>query len=367
MTADCSFARLFDFKDRDLPVVRIVVAATEGSAPRETGAAMIVGRFGSIGSIGGGQLEFQALSHARAMLEAPESAQPVWKRDMQVYPLGPKLAQCCGGMVRIFFERLGGEELLALKRSGPGATVTCQLNDSLVIRAVTTGSPALLCDRRHDARDFPLPIAGISSQMLRGQRKIEALLAGKPAQGPYYFIEPAAQSEPLLFIYGAGHVGRAIVKIAADLPFQINWVDTHDCRFPETWPDSVSRVVARDPTLIAHAAPRNAFHLVLTYSHALDFGICHTLLERPDFRFLGLIGSETKRARFMKRLNESGIAQGTLARLTCPIGIKKLKGKAPATIAVSVAAQLIEQLEGAPWAEQAVIGSTREQSEQLSA
>jgi xanthine dehydrogenase accessory factor len=106
-------------------------------------------------------------------------------------------------------------------------------------------------------------------------------------------------------------------------------------------------VVAREPAIIASAAPPGAFHVVLTYSHAMDLAICQAVLSRQDFGFLGLIGSATKRARFFKRLRESNISEDALSRLTCPIGLGELRSKEPTTIAVSVAAQLLEKLEHA--------------------
>jgi xanthine dehydrogenase accessory factor len=96
------------------------------------------------------------------------------------------------------------------------------------------------------------------------------------------------------------------------------------------------------PPPFAGGAAAGAFHLVLTYSHALDLAICHSLLRRGDFRFLGLIGSATKRARFLKRLAELGIGEARLERLVCPIGVPGIGGKEPAMIALSVAAQLVQ-------------------------
>ena len=100
--------------------------------------------------------------------------------------------------------------------------------------------------------------------------------------------------------------------------------------------------ISRDPAAVASAAAGDAFHIVLTYSHALDLAICHRLLSRGDFRFLGLIGSATKRARFIGRLSGLGIAEGQLTRLVCPIGLPGIGGKEPAAIALSIAAQLVQ-------------------------
>ena len=99
---------------------------------------------------------------------------------------------------------------------------------------------------------------------------------------------------------------------------------------------------AADLPTLASAAPAGAWHIVMTYSHALDLAICHAVLRRGDFGHLGLIGSATKRARFMKRLTELGIAPAALARLNCPIGLPGIDGKEPGMIAVAVAAQLVQ-------------------------
>ncbi len=369
LNSEFSISSLLELGAQHLPVVRVVVAVAEGSTPRETGAAMIVTPTQTLGTIGGGQLEFQAIARARILLrQDADDNQAMWLRELQSYPLGPKLAQCCGGMVRLLFERFGHREISQLKSCDiQQKDVSPAPCGGLLVRQVTTRTPVCHCDHRQSAHTFPLPVAGVISQMLSGQRQIEPALIGKPDHRQTYFIEPVSRLQFPLFVYGAGHVGRAIVKIAADLPFQIHWVDTHAHRFPETLPDNVVRVVAREPSLIAKSSPANAFHLVLTHSHALDFDICHELLSRHDFRFAGLIGSATKRARFMKRLSESGISQDALSRLTCPIGIAALKGKAPTTIAVSVAAQLIEQTEQFRAEEMLIKGGAGEPSEQVPA
>jgi xanthine dehydrogenase accessory factor len=181
--------------------------------------------------------------------------------------------------------------------------------------------------------------------MLSGARPREAVLLPARKASAAFFIEPLGRVAKPLFIYGAGHVGRAILKALADLDFAVSWVDVAENRFPATIREGVTPIISSDPAAIAAAAPANAYHLVLTYSHALDLSICHALLARPTFGFLGLIGSASKRARFLKRLREGGIAPDVLERLTCPIGIGALRGKQPATIAIAVAAQLIETLE----------------------
>jgi xanthine dehydrogenase accessory factor len=140
-----------------------------------------------------------------------------------------------------------------------------------------------------------------------------------------------------IHLWGAGHVGRALVMALAPLPFQISWWDARPNAFPSIVPQNVTCRTS-NPTEMED----DAFVLVMTHSHALDFEIVDYALRNPAFSFVGLIGSQTKRARFIKRLREAGV---DAARLTCPIGVSSLKSKLPAVIAAGVAVQMIEQCE----------------------
>jgi len=143
-----------------------------------------------------------------------------------------------------------------------------------------------------------------------------------------------------LWIYGAGHVGRALVNVMAPLPeFAITWVDTAADRFPAVIPDDVTELVAADPVRAVAHVPDAAAHLVLTYSHEIDLALCHAILSRP-FTSAGLIGSATKWARFRRRLLALGHDPAQIARIACPIGDPSL-GKHPQAIALGVATAMI--------------------------
>ena len=140
-----------------------------------------------------------------------------------------------------------------------------------------------------------------------------------------------------LWIYGAGHVGRAIVHVMAPLPdFDITWVDTHVDRFPDT---DATTLVAADPAQAVKHAPSDADHLILTYSHEIDLALCHAVLNH-DFHSAGLIGSATKWARFKSRLAALGHSPARVSRIACPIGDPGL-GKHPQAIALGVATSMI--------------------------
>jgi xanthine dehydrogenase accessory factor len=133
----------------------------------------------------------------------------------------------------------------------------------------------------------------------------------------------------------------------APLPdWHVVWVDTHAERFPETPPAGVDLLVAADPARAAAHAPVDAHHLILTYSHALDFALCHAVLER-GFASAGLIGSATKWRRFRSRLRQLGHCDAEICRIACPIGDPAL-GKHPQAIAIGVSALLVKTAAVAP-------------------
>ncbi|OVZ54744.1 xanthine dehydrogenase accessory protein XdhC [Pigmentiphaga sp. NML080357] len=148
-----------------------------------------------------------------------------------------------------------------------------------------------------------------------------------------------------LWLYGAGHVARALVHVMLPLPFLIRWIDTREDVFPHPLPPQVEPVQTDDPPSEAACAPPGALHLIMTHSHALDFDIVRAVLERGGGVYCGLIGSATKRTTFERRLRARGMDDALIARLTCPVGLPQLTGKLPGIIAVSVAAQLLEAVE----------------------
>ena len=148
----------------------------------------------------------------------------------------------------------------------------------------------------------------------------------------------------VLQLYGAGHVGRAIVKLLAGLSCQVQWIDEREDEFPAgtTLPPHIEKVCVDPVEAEVDVAPANACYLVLTHRHDLDMRIAEAILRRGDFRYLGMIGSQTKRARFLHRYEERGIPADVLGRMTCPIGVPGIEGKEPEVIAVAVVAQLLQ-------------------------
>lgn len=152
----------------------------------------------------------------------------------------------------------------------------------------------------------------------------------------------------VLQLYGAGHVGRAIVRLLADIHCTVTWIDARDAEFPPAAPPHVELRCVDAPEAEVDTAPRGCAFLVLTHSHELDLRITEAILRRGDFGFVGLIGSATKRARFVHRFEARGIAPEVLSRLTCPIGLPGLRGKEPEVLAIAVVAQLLQLADAAP-------------------
>lgn len=155
---------------------------------------------------------------------------------------------------------------------------------------------------------------------------------------------PAAAQLFTLQLYGAGHVGRAIVKLLAGIACRVQWIDEREDQFPdEPLPAHTERVCVEPVEAEVRQAAPGDFYLVLTHSHDLDLAITQAILERGDFGYLGLIGSATKRARFEHRFEARGIARPLIDRITCPIGVPGITGKEPEVIAVAVVAQLLQR------------------------
>ena len=155
---------------------------------------------------------------------------------------------------------------------------------------------------------------------------------------------PATQPRFFLQLYGAGHVGRAIVKLLAGIDCQVQWIDEREDEFPKEndLPAHIEKVCVEPVEAEVRIAPPGACYLVLTHNHDLDLRITEAILKRADFHYLGLIGSKTKRARFLHRYEARGIPADVLQRMTCPIGVPGIEGKEPEVIAVSVVAQLLQ-------------------------
>ena len=295
--------------------VVVEVTQSAGSVPREGGTRMLVAAQQTAGTIGGGHLELKAIAEAREMLAevAVPSRPAVPQMRAQIasalrscdfdeafidagddvhtdfrtarpaprsahYPLGPALGQCCGGAVTLGFSLL----------------------------------------------DAPT-------------------IAAWPETPPRFHLQ----------LYGAGHVGRAIARALAPLHVLVDWIDEREEEFPESfqsgdfggtgaaWPAHIRKVCVDGVDAEVRSAPPGAFYLVLTHQHDLDLQITEAILKRGDFGFLGLIGSKTKKHRFIHRFEQRGIAPEVIARMTCPIGIEGIDGKEPEVIAASVVAQLL--------------------------
>ncbi|MCA0318938.1 MAG: xanthine dehydrogenase accessory protein XdhC [Proteobacteria bacterium] len=283
----------------------VSVLATQGSAPREAGARMIVRPDGAFsGSIGGGTLEWQVLAKAQAMFARGERAVRLIDQS-----LGPDLGQCCGGRVTLAIEVFdrsdlaGVHGLAAAERAGPIAVETILDGERFQRRVVGPGASVGRPDTTH-------------------------------------FIEHFGEHAPTILLFGAGHVGRALVMALAPLPFRVVWNDERANAFPAAVPANVEATAAPWSDILAHP-PAGSQVLVMTHSHPLDLEIVAAALSSDRIAQVGLIGSATKRARFARRLSERGLPTGRIGDLRCPIGIGGIRGKEPAVIAASVAAECL--------------------------
>jgi xanthine dehydrogenase accessory factor len=293
------------------PAVLVTVAIVEGSVPREPGAKMLVTADGFAGTIGGGHLEHRAIGSARAMLE--EGGLPRLER----FALGPSLGQCCGGIAHLVFEIADRDQMALLdqRRNLDTWRVGGALFDANGVQLAGAAVPAF--DRTLGTHVFT------------------------DADGRRWLADAILAPRAHLMLFGAGHVGAAIVRALAELPCRVTWVDEREDLFPPDLPANVTVEATDIPEALAEKAAPGTTFLVMTHSHALDLRLSNAILSRPGQDWFGLIGSDTKRRQFEHRLRERGIANERIEAMVCPIGLPGIEGKAPAVIAASVAAQLL--------------------------
>jgi xanthine dehydrogenase accessory factor len=299
-------------------LVRVTVAALRGSAPREAGASMLVDAAGTVGTIGGGRLEWHAVTLARELLRDVRAA-PVRISDLI---LGTELGQCCGGRVELWLERLTRKDVHWLGdaarrlRAESGTAIASEIIDGVVTHRLLRRS-----------------FAGAAT----------AEIEHGPGDRVTLFEVPRPR-RPDLWIFGAGHVGQALVRLLAELTlFEITWIDSRAELLPASVPEGVTAQICAEPAELAVCAPAGTRFVIMTHDHALDYELCRVILARANSSWLGLIGSASKSARFRSRLLRDGLSRETVSSLVCPIGVTGISSKMPGAIAVAIAAQLLQQ------------------------
>jgi xanthine dehydrogenase accessory factor len=292
-----------------VPVAMVTIVEVKGSAPREAGIRMLVTADDLVGTIGGGHLEWRGMDIAREMIAKGENGE---QRRIERIALGPALGQCCGGVVRLAFEVLTHDDLAWLD-------------------AVESAFAAGKALARH------VPVTGA----VRTEASRDLLPSVQLADDDSW-TDTLVPDDMHVVLFGAGHVGHALVKVLATLPCRVHWVDERDTLFPAGLPENVEAEATDTAEAVVDQAPAGSYFLVMTHSHALDQTLCERIFRRTDFAYFGLIGSKTKRAKFEHRMAEHGIDAARFPEMTCPMGVSGITDKAPAMIAVAIVAQLLQ-------------------------
>jgi len=383
----------------DAPAVLVTVAIVEGSGPREPGAKMLVTADGQFDTIGGGHLEMCAVDIARSMLRQagasatsaaaataaaraltatasvePTAAEPAPASAavrLERFALGPTLGQCCGGVVHLAFERVDAQlrevlSALAARRGencwrvsaidgvasaalyGPdgeqlaGAASpapSLALNATGTERAGGTGSASDSAAR--SAGGYAGGRSGGASGVLSAAMRERGTCVVRDEAGRRWLLDACLAPRAHLLLFGAGHVGAALVRHLAELPCTVTWIDEREDMFPAEIPSNVTVEASDTPEALIAQAPQGASYLVMTHNHALDQRLSEAILARADVGWFGLIGSHTKRVQFERRMRARGVPEDRISAMVCPIGLPGIHNKSPAAIAISVCAQLL--------------------------
>ncbi len=337
------FQQLQEMLHSDNRLVLITVVSVKGSTPREAGAKMLVSVNRVCNTIGGGHLEYRAIQIARNMLSDDIPAASGMPGDLQRFTLGAGLGQCCGGVATLFFE-------VVSQQSG-------WLNDvrKLLLQQVDFVQVIALSNTAENTRvmvtdETVIPISfesvaitNVARSMLKKSENTDIIRV----QGVDYVFDPIKYTDFTIYLFGAGHVGEALVRQLAEQPCTVNWVDSRDGQLPEKNPSNVMAINTDLPEAVIDDAPAGSYFLVMTHDHSLDLKLAEQILKRDDYHYFGLIGSVTKRKKFEHRLGDRGINKKLLQKMTCPIGIRGINSKRPAAIALAVMAELIQCYEQA--------------------
>ena len=308
-------------------VVLVSVIHARGSSPRGSGARMIVAASGCQGSVGGGQLEYQCIDTARKMLGHNRQAR------LEKFVLGTPLDQCCGGAVEVLFEPLSAAIPDWLETLH---TIDLQKQNVVLITTLGEHPDKTVIGSSDQLAALPADVLSAAGDMLKNRGNAQRL--------GDVFMENIHAPDLNIAVFGAGHVGSALVTVLAGLDADICWIDNRESIFNDV-PANVSAVTSALPANEVATMPPGSFYLVMTHSHELDFGICTAVLTRNDAAYCGLIGSNPKRRSFVKRFYQNGLSQAQVDQLVCPIGIDGIKGKLPAAIAIATAAEILQVYE----------------------
>jgi xanthine dehydrogenase accessory factor len=316
--------------------VLVTVVIVEGSGPREPGARMLVTSAGAFDTIGGGHLEKRAIDIAARMLAHGEALR------VERFALGPSLGQCCGGVVHLAFEPVDADLSAVL-----AALATRRREDCWRLTAID-GLPCSLL-LASDGRRLAGATAGWPASLAAAAIAAPVTQILRDGEGRRWLADPCLAPRAHLTLFGAGHVGAAIVRALAGLPCRVTWVDEREDMFPaaSALPANVSIEASDIPEALVAAAPAGGSYLVMTHNHALDQSLTEAIMARDDVGWFGLIGSVTKRRKFEHRLVERGVDPARIAAMVCPIGLPGIHSKVPAVIAASVCAQLLTVWEAA--------------------
>ena len=334
--------------------VLLTIISTKGSTPCSNGDKIVFSGAESVfGSIGGGNLEFKALSFAEELLSLNSNGTYLKK-----YPLGASLGQCCGGYVNVMFESF----IQSDATNSWIETVSNLLQDNedfIVATIVDSNSEIEFSSKKFVYLDGTLsPNIGdkkISSLITKSAKDL-LLLSDSPtivqfenqsgALTEVCFEKVLTSEVQPVVIFGAGHISRALMPILINLPIKIYWVDDRAEQFDKYQGDtSQIDIICDDFVQSIPDLPDSSYCLVITYSHQIDFEICEKMITQNNFSYLGMIGSEIKGKKFRDRFHQKNFSEEVINKFICPIGDKQKFLKSPAAIAVTIAMDLINFIE----------------------
>lgn len=338
------------------PFALVTLVADQGSTPRAAGAQMLVRDDGSIaGSIGGGLLEHTMMRAAAEALAERSSRRERLSLDGADLTRADKMV--CGGAAEVLvaFVPPGDPDLAAAcgllsvaRDAGRRAWFVAVADDRPAPGGPTAGSPAPV-RVAHCALDEDGALHGAPACPAADLRRLTAAAAlHGTATLPDGRVAVIERVEPpaLAVVCGAGHVGMAVAPLLAGLAFRVVVLDDRaEFASRERFPQAELLVRPFDGALEAAGVDERSYVIVVTRGHVHDLDVLGQAL-RLRARYVGVMGSRSKRARMVAALAEAGYDEETIAGIHTPIGLA-IGAETPAELAVSIAAEIVRVRAGA--------------------
>lgn len=322
---------------QDLHIALVTIIAKNGSAPRLPGSKMFVEENGTLhGTIGGGKMEYTLHETAKKVARG-DSPPTLAEFDMRGSGVDGDTDMVCGGIQHVLIERITPDMVAMFELA-----FVCFHGGAKGVWTVDISDPEFPLRSFIDMRANNQPEGDIDYKAIMRQRATKLVTIGDKS----IVIDPLPKSGTVILI-GGGHISKEVAKLASYVDFDVVVCDDRE-KFSnrERFPMARSTHVIKNFENLFEATGQGEdyYLLIVTRGHTYDREALGQALKTPS-RYIGMIGSRSKRNITYSRLRDQGFSDADFARVHCPVGLS-IGSETPKEIAVSIIGELIAARSG---------------------